>query len=230
MTIIWQFRGEQCELHHTCQRSAWPPRVDAGRTAIPAGALVVTHAGCTADVIAREASVSRPGGTLSCKTRRTPPYSDCTFELAQALFRLHRNTQRRQLCAGNRRLILGGAGHGFAACRKDGAGYRSEHRHRPRDRNRAGCRGCSSRSCSSSYPPSQGARGRDRAETGAAPALITQDIMASDAATRLRDAALAGLGQVGILVTCAGGSRPLPSMRRRKSGRRRPPSSSPFRK
>ena len=34
--------------------------------------------------------------------------------------------------------------------------------------------------------------------------------MASNAATRLRDAALAGLGRVGILVNCAGGSRPLP--------------------
>jgi len=65
---------------------------------------------------------------------------------------------------------------------------------------------------------------------GPRPLLITQDIMASDAATRLRDAAFAGLGQVGILVTCAGGSRPLPSMRRRKNGRRRPPSISPFRK
>ena len=34
--------------------------------------------------------------------------------------------------------------------------------------------------------------------------------MAADAATKLRDAALAGLGQVDILVNCAGGSRPLP--------------------
>ena len=40
---------------------------------------------------------------------------------------------------------------------------------------------------------------------GPRPLLITQDIMAADAATRLRDAALAGLGQVGILVNCAGG-------------------------
>jgi NAD(P)-dependent dehydrogenase (short-subunit alcohol dehydrogenase family) len=45
---------------------------------------------------------------------------------------------------------------------------------------------------------------------GPRPLLITQDIMASDAATRLRDAALAGLGHVGILVNCDGGSRPLP--------------------
>ncbi|HZT87303.1 MAG TPA: SDR family oxidoreductase [Stellaceae bacterium] len=42
------------------------------------------------------------------------------------------------------------------------------------------------------------------------PALITQDIMAEDAAQRLRDAALAALGHVDILVNCAGGSRPLP--------------------
>jgi 3-oxoacyl-[acyl-carrier protein] reductase len=42
------------------------------------------------------------------------------------------------------------------------------------------------------------------------PVLITQDIMAEDAAMRLRDAALAALGHVDILVNCAGGSRPLP--------------------
>jgi 3-oxoacyl-[acyl-carrier protein] reductase len=40
--------------------------------------------------------------------------------------------------------------------------------------------------------------------------LITQDIMAANSSMRLRDAALAGLGQVDILVNCAGGSRPLP--------------------
>ena len=45
---------------------------------------------------------------------------------------------------------------------------------------------------------------------GPRPFLITQDIMAADAATKLRDAALAGLGRVDILVNCAGGSRPLP--------------------
>jgi 3-oxoacyl-[acyl-carrier protein] reductase len=45
---------------------------------------------------------------------------------------------------------------------------------------------------------------------GRSPLLITQDIMATDAAMRLRDAALAGLGHVDILVNCAGGSRPLP--------------------
>jgi 3-oxoacyl-[acyl-carrier protein] reductase len=45
---------------------------------------------------------------------------------------------------------------------------------------------------------------------GARPLLITQDIMAEDAAARLRDAALAGFGRVDILVNCAGGSRPLP--------------------
>jgi 3-oxoacyl-[acyl-carrier protein] reductase len=45
---------------------------------------------------------------------------------------------------------------------------------------------------------------------GKRPALIVQDIMAAEAATRIRDAALAALGQVEILVNCAGGSRPLP--------------------
>jgi 3-oxoacyl-[acyl-carrier protein] reductase len=45
---------------------------------------------------------------------------------------------------------------------------------------------------------------------GPRPRLIVQDIMAPDAAQRLRDAALAQLGQVDILVNCAGGSRPLP--------------------
>src|ERR1700736_6065381 len=45
---------------------------------------------------------------------------------------------------------------------------------------------------------------------GPRPLLITQDIMTADAASRLRDAALSGLGHVDILVNCAGGSRPLP--------------------
>src|SRR5215471_931204 len=45
---------------------------------------------------------------------------------------------------------------------------------------------------------------------GPRPLLITQDIMAVNAAMRLRDAVLAGLGHVDILVNCAGGSRPLP--------------------
>src|SRR3984893_8879820 len=45
---------------------------------------------------------------------------------------------------------------------------------------------------------------------GPRPLLITQDIMAADTASRLRDAALSGLGHVDILVNCAGGSRPLP--------------------
>jgi 3-oxoacyl-[acyl-carrier protein] reductase len=40
--------------------------------------------------------------------------------------------------------------------------------------------------------------------------VIEQDIMAEDAAARLRDAALAGLGRVDILVNNAGGSRVLP--------------------
>ena len=42
------------------------------------------------------------------------------------------------------------------------------------------------------------------------PALIVQDIMAEDAAERIRDRALEALGRVEILVNCAGGSRPLP--------------------
>ncbi len=45
---------------------------------------------------------------------------------------------------------------------------------------------------------------------GARPALIVQDIMAEDAAERIRDAALGALGRVDILVNNAGGSRPLP--------------------
>ena len=45
---------------------------------------------------------------------------------------------------------------------------------------------------------------------GPRPRLIVQDIMAPDAAERLREAALAQLGHVDILVNCAGGSRPLP--------------------
>jgi 3-oxoacyl-[acyl-carrier protein] reductase len=61
-------------------------------------------------------------------------------------------------------------------------------------------------------------------DQGPRPLLIVQDIMARDAAPQLRDAALAGLGQIAqlrdaalaglgqidILVNCAGGSRPLP--------------------
>ncbi|HUH85416.1 MAG TPA: SDR family oxidoreductase [Stellaceae bacterium] len=42
------------------------------------------------------------------------------------------------------------------------------------------------------------------------PHIIVQDIMAADAAALIRDAALAALGDVAILVNCAGGSRPLP--------------------
>jgi 3-oxoacyl-[acyl-carrier protein] reductase len=45
---------------------------------------------------------------------------------------------------------------------------------------------------------------------GPHPLLITQDIMSTGAAPRLRDVALARLGHVDILVNCAGGSRPLP--------------------
>jgi 3-oxoacyl-[acyl-carrier protein] reductase len=43
-----------------------------------------------------------------------------------------------------------------------------------------------------------------------APALIVQDIMAEDAAERIRDQAMKALGHVDILINCAGGSRPLP--------------------
>lgn len=45
---------------------------------------------------------------------------------------------------------------------------------------------------------------------GPAPAAIVQDIMDTDAAKRIADAAVAALGGVDILVNCAGGSRPLP--------------------
>jgi 3-oxoacyl-[acyl-carrier protein] reductase len=52
--------------------------------------------------------------------------------------------------------------------------------------------------------------GEIKAAGGTAPAIIAQDIMAEDAAAGIRDAALAALGRVEILVNCAGGSRPLP--------------------
>jgi 3-oxoacyl-[acyl-carrier protein] reductase len=45
---------------------------------------------------------------------------------------------------------------------------------------------------------------------GPRPLAIVQDIMAEDAAARLRERALDGLGPIDILVNCAGGSRPLP--------------------
>lgn len=45
---------------------------------------------------------------------------------------------------------------------------------------------------------------------GRRPALIHQDLMAEDAAARLRDVALGALGSVDILVNNAGGSRVLP--------------------
>jgi 3-oxoacyl-[acyl-carrier protein] reductase len=45
---------------------------------------------------------------------------------------------------------------------------------------------------------------------GPRPLAIVQDIMAEDAAARLRERALDGLGRIDILVNCAGGSRPLP--------------------
>jgi len=45
---------------------------------------------------------------------------------------------------------------------------------------------------------------------GLAPALLVQDVMAEDAAERLRDAALEQLEAIDILVNCAGGSRKLP--------------------
>ena len=44
---------------------------------------------------------------------------------------------------------------------------------------------------------------------GKRPAIVVQDIMAPDAADRIKQAALAALGRVEILVNCAGGSRPL---------------------
>ncbi len=45
---------------------------------------------------------------------------------------------------------------------------------------------------------------------GVAPLPLVQDLLEEDAAARLREAALDGLGSVEILVNCAGGSRPLP--------------------
>jgi NAD(P)-dependent dehydrogenase (short-subunit alcohol dehydrogenase family) len=57
------------------------------------------------------------------------------------------------------------------------------------------------------------------------PLLITQDIMAADAARRLRDAALLGLGHVDILVNCAEGR--CRSMRQRSGGKKRSRSTSP---
>ncbi len=48
------------------------------------------------------------------------------------------------------------------------------------------------------------------AERNPPPILIAQDILAEDAAARLRDTALDQLGRIDILVNCAGGSRPLP--------------------
>jgi 3-oxoacyl-[acyl-carrier protein] reductase len=53
------------------------------------------------------------------------------------------------------------------------------------------------------------AREIERAQ-GPRPVLITQDIMAPDAAARLRETSAAALGHIDILVNCAGGSRPLP--------------------
>jgi 3-oxoacyl-[acyl-carrier protein] reductase len=52
---------------------------------------------------------------------------------------------------------------------------------------------------------------------GQRPVVIAQDIMAEDAAARLRDAALERLGSIEILVNCAGGSRPLPVDAREES-------------
>jgi 3-oxoacyl-[acyl-carrier protein] reductase len=45
---------------------------------------------------------------------------------------------------------------------------------------------------------------------GTRPAIIVQDIMAPEAAQRISGAALEALGQVEILINCAGGSRPMP--------------------
>jgi 3-oxoacyl-[acyl-carrier protein] reductase len=45
---------------------------------------------------------------------------------------------------------------------------------------------------------------------GARPAIIVQDFMTEDAAQHIAGAALEALGQVEILINCAGGSRPMP--------------------
>jgi 3-oxoacyl-[acyl-carrier protein] reductase len=45
---------------------------------------------------------------------------------------------------------------------------------------------------------------------GTRPAVIVADVMETDSALRIRDAALAALGSVEILVNCAGASTPLP--------------------
>ena len=48
------------------------------------------------------------------------------------------------------------------------------------------------------------------AEGGVRPVVLSQNILEADAARILADAAVRELGTVGILVNCAGGSRPLP--------------------
>lgn len=48
------------------------------------------------------------------------------------------------------------------------------------------------------------------ADQGPRPAVVVADLMAPEAAARIRDEALGALGTVDILVNCAGGSRPLP--------------------
>ena len=45
---------------------------------------------------------------------------------------------------------------------------------------------------------------------GSKPAIIVADVMETDSGTRIRDAALAALGTIDILVNCAGASKPLP--------------------
>ena len=57
--------------------------------------------------------------------------------------------------------------------------------------------------------------------------LITQDVRRWTRQYRLRDAALAGLGHIGILVDCAGGSRPLPLDASEESWEERPRSTLP---
>jgi 3-oxoacyl-[acyl-carrier protein] reductase len=80
-----------------------------------------------------------------------------------------------------------GIGRGIAlALAAEGVKWRS------RRAARTGCR---------NWPPRSSAAG------GREPVLIEQDMYAEDAARRLAEAAIAGLGRVDILVNNAGGSR-----------------------
>jgi hypothetical protein len=102
------------------------------------------------------------------------------------------------------------ANDGPAPCRKNCAHHRSEHGDRPRDRKRLAAEGVQVAAVARRTPLLEElAREIERGQ-GPGPLQITQDMMAANAPMRLRDAALAGLGHVDILVNCAGGSRPLP--------------------